>query len=202
MASHADDELKPSTTEGYKVGEKKSVDEYAKLDAEDESLARWKASLGIGATSAGVSLGEPGDTRKVVILQLSLLITGRPDVVIDLTSPGALESLSGKPFTIKEGAEYRMRVRFRVQHEVISGLRYLQLVKRKGIKVDKSEEMMGSYGPNTSENPSYEKTFAEEEAPSGMLFRGSYNALSKFMDDDHNDHLVFNWSFEIKKSWD
>jgi len=72
------------------------------------------------------------------------LITGRPDVVINLDSPGALESLSGKPFTIKEGAEYRMRVRFRVQHEVISGLRYLQLVKRKGIKVDKSEEMMVS----------------------------------------------------------
>lgn len=35
-----------------------------------------------------------------------------------------------------------MRVKFRVQHEVISGLRYLQLVKRKGIKVDKSDEMM------------------------------------------------------------
>lgn len=35
-----------------------------------------------------------------------------------------------------------MRVKFRVQHEVISGLRYLQLVKRKGLKVDKSDEMM------------------------------------------------------------
>lgn len=35
-----------------------------------------------------------------------------------------------------------MKVKFRVQHEVISGLRYLQMVKRKGIKVDKSEEMM------------------------------------------------------------
>lgn len=38
-------------TAGYKVGEKKSVNEYASLDAEDESLARWKASLGIGATA-------------------------------------------------------------------------------------------------------------------------------------------------------
>jgi len=202
MASHADDELKPSTTEGYKVGEKKSVDEYKKLDAEDESLNRWKQSLGIGAGSTGGSLGKPGDGRKVVILQLSLLITGRPDVVINLDSPGALESLSQNPFTIKEGAEYRMRVRFRVQHEVISGLRYLQLVKRKGIKVDKSEEMMGSYPPNVSETPYYEKTFADEEAPSGMLYRGSYNALSKFMDDDQNNHLEFSWSFDIKKSWD
>jgi Rho GDP-dissociation inhibitor len=30
------------------------MDEYAKLDAQDESLARWKASLGVvpGATTA------------------------------------------------------------------------------------------------------------------------------------------------------
>ncbi|KAG0134323.1 immunoglobulin E-set [Tuber indicum] len=202
MASHADDELKPSTTEGYKVGEKKSVDEYAKLDAEDESLARWKQSLGIGSGSAGGSLGDPGDPRKVVILQLCLLIGGRPDVVISLDSPAALEKLGDKPFIIKEGAEYRMKVRFRVQHEVISGLRYLQLVKRKGIKVDKSDEMMGSYGPNTSENPYYEKTFSEEEAPSGMIYRGRYDAVSKFMDDDHNTHLEFKWNFDIKKSWD
>lgn len=38
-ASVADDELKPSTTEGYKVGEKKTLDEYTQLDANDESLA-------------------------------------------------------------------------------------------------------------------------------------------------------------------
>ena len=32
---------------GFKLTAAKSLDEYAKLDAEDESLARWKASLGI-----------------------------------------------------------------------------------------------------------------------------------------------------------
>jgi len=200
--STADDELKPSTTEGYKVGEKKTIDEYANLDAEDESLARWKQSLGIAPGASAGSIGEPGDTRKVVILELSLLIAGRDPVVIDLTKPNAVETLQEHPFTIKEGVEYRMKVRFRVQHEVISGLRYLQLVKRKGIKVDKSEEMMGSFGPNTKENPFWEKTFAEEEAPSGMLYRGHYDAHSKFMDDDHNTHLEFKWSFDIKKSWD
>lgn len=36
---------KPSV--GYKPAAVKSLDEYAQLDAEDESLARWKASLGI-----------------------------------------------------------------------------------------------------------------------------------------------------------
>lgn len=53
-----------------------------------------------------------------------------------------MEKLSETPFTIKEGAEYRMRVKFRVQHEVISGLRYLHVVKRKGLTVDKTDQMM------------------------------------------------------------
>ena len=37
----------------------KTVDEYAKLDANDESLARWKASLGIGA-SGGTAIDTTG----------------------------------------------------------------------------------------------------------------------------------------------
>ncbi|CCX06686.1 rho guanidine dissociation inhibitor [Pyronema domesticum] len=202
MSAAHDDELKPTTTEGYKVGEKKTVEEYAKLDAEDESLARWKASLGIGAAAATGSIGEPGDNRTVVILELALIVAGRPDVVLNLDSPDAVSKLEESPFTVKEGAEYRMRVKFRVQHEVISGLRYLQLVKRKGIPIDKSDQMMGSYSPNTKENPFYEKTFSEEEAPSGMLYRGTYQALSKFMDDDHKEHMSFKWTIEIKKSWE
>jgi Rho GDP-dissociation inhibitor len=62
--------------------------------------------------------------------------------VINLQEPGAVEKLQSTPFIIKEGTSFRMRAKFRVQHEVISGLRYLQLVKRKGIRVDKTEEMM------------------------------------------------------------
>lgn len=37
----------------------------------------------------------------------------------------------------------------RVNHDVISGLKYLHAVKRKGIRVDKMEEMIGSYGPSS-----------------------------------------------------
>ena len=36
--SVADDELRPSETQGYKVGEKKTAEEYAQMDANDESL--------------------------------------------------------------------------------------------------------------------------------------------------------------------
>jgi hypothetical protein len=40
-----------------------------------------------------------------------------------------------------------------------------------------------------------------ETAPSGMLGRGHYEAVSKFVDDDNHTHLQFKWSFDIKKDW-
>ena len=43
---------------------------------------------------------------------------------------------------------------------------------------------------------------AKDEAPSGMMARGHYDAVSKFVDDDKHDHLVFEWSFDIKKTWE
>jgi len=94
-----------------------------------------------------------------------------------------------------------MKAVFKVQHEVLSGLKYLQVTKRKGIRVGKDEEMLGSYAPNTSDKPTYEKKFAPEEAPSGMLARGHYEAVSKFIDDDDHTHLKFEWSFDIAKDW-
>ena len=49
-----------------------------------------------------------------------------------------------------------MKVKFRVQHQILSGMKYIQVVKRMGIS-DKNQEMIGSYGPNTEDQPSYEK---------------------------------------------
>ena len=42
---------------------------------------------------------------------------------------------------------------------------------------------------------------SEDEAPSGMLARGKYDAISRFVDDDDHEHLLFEWTFEIKKDW-
>ncbi|KAI9376401.1 immunoglobulin E-set [Aspergillus egyptiacus] len=197
MADH-DDDLVASKTEGFKVGEKKTIDEYTELDKHDESLNRWKASLGL---NAGEPIGDPNDPRKCIIKSLALEVEGRPDVVIDVSAPGAVEELKNKPFTIKEGATFRIKVTFEVHKEVLSGLKYLQVVKRKGIRVSKDEEMLGSYAPNTTEKPIYEKKFQPEEAPSGMIARGHYNAVSKFIDDDDKTHLEFEWSFDIAKDW-
>lgn len=94
-----------------------------------------------------------------------------------------------------------MKVVFVVQHQVLSGLKYIQITKRKGIRVSKDQEMLGSYPPNTVDRRTYTKKFAPEEAPSGMLARGHYEAVSRFVDDDDVTHLMFEWSFDIAKDW-
>jgi Rho GDP-dissociation inhibitor len=70
---------------------------------------------------------------------------GRPPVTIDLSQPGSETSLKDKPFKIKEGAKFTMAASFRVQHEILSGLHYVQVVKRKGIRVSKDSEMLVSF---------------------------------------------------------
>jgi len=191
-------ELAAEKTEGFKVGEKKTLDEYLKLDEQDESLKTYKQSLGL---NAGTPLGvDSSDKRTCVILSLALETEGRPDIVVDVSQPGQLETLKKNPFTIKEGATFRMKVKYKVQHDIISGLKYIQVVKRMGI-TQKSQEMIGSYAPNTTQQPFYEKKFEPDEAPSGMLARGEYTAVSRFIDDDDKEHLRFEWAFKIKKDW-
>jgi hypothetical protein len=107
-------------------------------DENDESLQKWKASLGLGQ---GKDISDPNDPRKCIILSLGLEVEGRDDIIIDLRSPGALEALESKPFTIKEGARFRMKAQFKVQHEILAGLKYLQKVTRMGVS-DKLQEMM------------------------------------------------------------
>ncbi|KAJ9143911.1 E set domain-containing protein [Coniochaeta hoffmannii] len=197
MADH--DEVLPEETSGYKLSQpKQSLAEYQQMDANDESLQRYKESLGLGG---GKDLSDPSDPRTCIIKSLSLESPGRAPITIDLSQPGSEATLKDKPFTIKEGAKFTMVVTFKVQHEIISGLSYVQVVKRKGIRVSKDSEMLGSYGPNTDKQPIYTKRFHEEEAPSGMLARGHYQALSSFVDDDKKVHLKFEWSFDIAKDW-
>ncbi|WVQ68329.1 uncharacterized protein L199_006536 [Kwoniella botswanensis] len=163
-----EDDLAPTETQGYKVGQSKTVAELAALDQEDESLQRWKASLGLAA-SAGA-----GGNKKVVLKTLFLM-------------------------TIKEGVEYSVGITFTVENEIVSGLRFLQVVKRSGVKVDKTEAMLGSYGPQPAP---YTKVFASEESPSGMLARsGTYFVRSRVTDDDNNIWLDFEWSFKLAKEW-
>lgn len=198
--SHEDD-LVPESVEGYTVGEKKTIDEYTKLDAEDESLAKWKASLGLSADSSAYPV-KAGDKRTVVIVEMALTFPEDPkkeSIVIPLEDASGNSIAKDIKFTIAERSVYELQIKFRVQHEIITGLKYLHSVKKAGIRVDKLEEPLGSYAPNTKEKPYYEKSLGAVEAPLGMLARGSYSATTKFVDDDKTVHLSFPWSFQITK---
>ncbi|KAL6694121.1 E set domain-containing protein [Trichoderma pleuroticola] len=198
MASHDDDTM-PEETQGYKLSQpKQSLAEYNQMDAGDESLQRYKQSLGLGG---GKDLSDPSDPRVCIIKALTMDSPGRPPVEIKLEAAGSETTLKERPFQIKEGVKFTMSAEFKVQHEILSGLHYVQVIKRKGLKVSKDSEMIGSYAPNTENQPTYVKKFHEEEAPSGMLARGKYDAISSFVDDDKKKHLEFEWKFEIVKEW-
>ncbi|PVU96254.1 hypothetical protein BB561_001293 [Smittium simulii] len=190
-----EEELVPTKTEGYSVGEKKTLNEYNELDANDESLRKWKESLGLNKAK---ELAPDDDPRKVIVSALVLEVDDREDVSMDVSSSDAVEKLRSSSLIIKEGITYRLKIRFSIQHDVVSGLKYLHQVKRAGITVDRVEEMLGSYGPSTD---MYEKKFLPEDAPAGLLARGKYHIKSKFVDDDGVVHLEWNWVMEIKKDW-
>lgn len=45
-----------------------------------------------------------------------------------------LEALKKKTFAVKEGIQYRIRIDFYVQREIVTGLKYIQKVMRHGIQ--------------------------------------------------------------------
>lgn len=178
----------------YKPPAPKSLDEIVNADAEDESLRKYKEAL-LGGGGVGVIVDEK-NPNKVIIQKISLLAEGRDEVSIDLTKTP--EEIKKESFTIKEGCKYRMKMYFYVQREIVSGLKYSQKVYKAGIKVDSLSQMMGSYPPK-AEMQSF--TTQEEEAPSGMLKRGSFKIESRFIDDDKFEYASWKWNLEIKKDW-
>jgi len=184
----------------YKAGKKVALNELLEQDQNDESLRKYKESL-LGKIDLVTSPKD--DPRRVVIQEMKILFEDRPggDITYALVSKDDLEKMKKTPFVLKEGCHYKIRVSFKVQHDIVSGLKYVNLVYRKGIRVAKDQQMIGSFGPQVN---NHEVTFPRhgwEEAPSGLLSRGSYSAKSQFVDDDESNHLEYEYAFEIKSDW-
>jgi len=185
----------------YKVGKKVALDELLQQDQGDESLRKYKESLGLGKIEEGAAPKD--DPRRVVVKEMRVLFEDRPagDVTYPLESKEELEKMKKTPFVLKESCHYKIRVTFKVQHDIVSGLKYVNHVFRKGLRVAKDNQMLGSFGPQVK---AHEVTFPRhgwEEAPSGILSRGSYTAKSQFVDDDNVVHLEYEYAFEIKSDW-
>ncbi|KAK7939853.1 hypothetical protein WMY93_003179 [Mugilogobius chulae] len=157
------------------------------LDQEDESLVRYKSTL-LGPVSCC-----PGDIPNVQVTSMTLLFSeGVPPLTMDLTG-----DLSKLPvFSLKEGVQYRIKILFKVNHEIVAGLKYFHVTSRKGVT---DAYMVGSYGPRAEEHEFISRL---EEAPKGMIARGHYKVKSRFIDDDKNVHLTWEWGIDIKKDWE
>ncbi len=68
------------------------------------------------------------DPRQVVVVSIAILVDGRADMVYPLGTPEDVARLATTPIVFKEGEDYRIRITFRVNHEIVSGLKFAQWV--------------------------------------------------------------------------
>uniref|UniRef100_A0A6I8R636 Rho GDP-dissociation inhibitor 1 n=1 Tax=Xenopus tropicalis TaxID=8364 RepID=A0A6I8R636_XENTR len=177
----------------YKPPAQKSIKEIQELDEDDESLRKYKEAL-LGPVPA--STGK--FNNRVAFIRLPC----HPPILLELQLlsffSGDLEKFKKQSFTLKEGVEYRIKISFKVNKEIVSGLKYQQQTYRKGVRLDQTSYMVGSYGPRVDE---YEFLTPIEEAPKGMLARGCYSIKCLFTDDDKSKHLSWEWNLHIKNEW-
>lgn len=83
---------------------------------------------------------DPNDPRKVIVKKLALCVPERDDMELDLT--GDLTKLKKQVFTIKEGVQYKIRIDFLVQREIVHGLKYVQKTSRLGVPGKKRKQIM------------------------------------------------------------
>lgn len=187
-----DEDDAPVETVAFRAPAQKTLEEIKQLDNDDESLVRYKQTL-LGTVSVC-----PGDVPNVQVTSMTLLCdeASKP-LTMDLT--GDLSELKNRPLTLKEGVQYRIKILFKVNREIVSGLKYYHVTSRRGITVDKDAYMVGSYGPCPEE---HEFISHLEDAPKGMMARGHYTIKSRFIDDDKNIHLFWEWGLDIKKDWE
>ncbi|GMI91430.1 SUPERCENTIPEDE1 [Hibiscus trionum] len=174
------------------LGPKCTLKEQLEKDKDDESLRRWKEQL-LGTVDFE-SVGEKLEPD-VKILSLAIKSPGRPDMVLTIPENGKPK---GSWFTLKEGSKYSLKFTFQVSNNIVSGLKYTNMVWKTGVKVDSMKEMMGTFSPQAEP---YTHEISEETTPSGMFARGSYSARSKFVDDDNKCYLEINYGFDIRKEW-
>jgi len=174
------------------LGPQVSLKEQLEKDKDDESLRKWKEQL-LGS----VDLSAVGETKEpdVKMQSLAILCPERPDMVLPIPF---VNNSKGSLFTLKEGSRYRIRFTFTVSNNIVSGLKYTNVVYKTGLRVDNSKRMLGTFSPR--QEP-YTCEMEEETTPSGIFARGSYHARTKFVDDDGKCYLDVNYYFEIQKHW-
>lgn len=134
---------------------------------------------------------------------MTIVCKDRPegDIVYRFDDKHSIEKLQETPFTLKEGCLYKTKIKFRVQHELVTGLKWINSVSRMGAAVEEDKTMIGSFPPRQEVHVVEIPNKSWEEAPKGMLARGTYKGKVKFVDDDNKIHAEYTYKFHIKSDW-
>lgn len=120
------------------------------------------------------------------------------DIVFNLDTEEGVAAMTKTGISMKEGSNYKFKLGFRVNHEILTGLKFTNKVM-KGVFWNTDDLVIGSFAPQTK---AYEFEFPRYEyntAPSGMMFRGTYKSKNTFGDSDGNNHLEFEYKVNITK---
>jgi len=169
-------------------------------DSEDESLRKYKESL-LGAAATG-DLGDASDTRKLVVTEFRVLFedAAAADAVFDLSTDAGVAELQSKGLSIKEGANFKFQLSFRVNHELLEGLKFVNKTKR--AMIGQTEELMiGSYAPATAAHVFVFPRYGWNECPKGMMYRGKYTSSDSFVDTNGVSHAEYSYPLVIGKTW-
>ncbi|GMI35347.1 hypothetical protein TeGR_g108 [Tetraparma gracilis] len=175
-----------------------NVDDIMAADGDDESLRKYKEQL-LGQAAKG-DRGDTSDKRKVVVTEFRVVFEDgkTPDIVHTLDTEEGVAKMAENGISIKEGAGFKFKLKFRVNHEILTGLKFTNKTM-KGVFWQTDDLVIGSFAPQT--NP-YEFEFPRygfNNAPSGMMFRGTYKNRNSFSDTDGNNHLEFEYKANITR---
>nr|XP_031540972.1 rho GDP-dissociation inhibitor 1-like [Vicugna pacos] len=125
----------------HKPPAQKSIQEVQELDQDDEGLRKYREAL-LGRVAVPADRSVPD----VVVTRRTLVCSTAPGP-LELDLAGDLESSRKRSFVLKEGVEYGIKTAFRVNREVMSGVKYIQRTYGKGGRTDETDHVVGRYGP-------------------------------------------------------
>lgn len=148
------------------------------------------------------------DPRKLAVTEFRIVFEEDVDdlVFADMATDAGLAKLQTDGLTIKEGANYRFQLCFKVNHEILEGLKFKNKTVKRGIIGSTDEIVIGSYAPSSEPHIFTFPRHGWNECPKGMLYRGKYSCTDTFVCGGTDlipevEHLSYSYPLTIAKNW-
>ncbi|XP_059286766.1 rho GDP-dissociation inhibitor 1-like [Lycium barbarum] len=167
-------------------------DQQEKMKMQDDESLREEQLLGSDHSSSD---GEKELEPEVQQPKLYIICPGRSD--LELSEP-FISTPKDCLFTLKEASRYKLKFSFTVSNNVVSGLKYINTTWKSGVRVDKSQVMLGTFSPRKEP---YVYELEEDVTPSGVFARGLYTARTQVIDEKERCYVDIKYYFDIQKQW-